>query len=600
VYLRLQHRSEILAIASAHPTIIIEKLRRENLVPLLMRMALKECLEMIVRYSDRISTRDVMEQLNHADKLRIREAEREAARATSSPSPSHAASTSHAHSPSPSSTSTSRPSLTTPTFRAFQLEFLHYLFRKDSAASASYSDAQVELYAEFAPGELLGFLKNAPGYNLERALESSEKYGLHEAQVFLLKRMGNTSKALGLIIDQLEDVQEAIAFVEENGGKADHVMMSGMGNGGGGSGIMQPDPSNSLWEELITRSLHKPAFLSKLLSHVGSHQYVDLTRLIIRIPDSLPIPDLKNKIVTILNDQELQASVIKGCTTILKNDCRNLVLRLQRKRKKATKVPRGTCCVLCDQEVLMSSGGVVGPGSGSMSMSVSLATASSLDSTSSSSAAGLYVFFCRHVVHRACAERQRKANEKSRPMCPRCHAGMQNATTSTATATASHHTNGTQHPNGSAGRDASLDRPPAAARGLNRIRAPSRSGPSLPPQRSVLPAAHSPVTSPTPFSPAAHAHAHPSPSSSSGSGSAPPPMLRGNSLPSAAGGAGGPMMMNSSRSASVSVSMQPSKLPPSAVAHATPTATRSASPIIAGGHIKAQPSFGDRRTILRK
>jgi hypothetical protein len=289
--LKLQKKEDLFRVLLGYEKQLLEsKLVDERLIPTLMRISLPQTLELLLANADRIGPERVMEQLRQAEK-------------------SHQSSGGAAAS-APGST-----------FRVLQHEYLHALFRKDHALASRFHDEQVSLYAEFAPKELMYFLKNSNGYTLERALEACEKWRLHSEMVFLLKRMGNTEEALRLIIDELHDVREAIAFVEETGGRSD-----------GGA-----DSDQSLWDNLITRSLNNPSFLSDLLEQVGSH-YVDLSKLIVRIPAQLPIPSLKAKLITILNDCELQQSVIRGCTTILRNDCRNLVDRLNRRRRRAIKV----------------------------------------------------------------------------------------------------------------------------------------------------------------------------------------------------------------------------------------------------------------------
>ena len=56
-------------------------------------------------------------------------------------------------------------------------------------------------------------------------------------------------------------------------------------------------------------SLNRPALLSDLLAHVGSH-YVDPLKLMKRIPAETEIPLLKQKLVRILSDCQLQ---VCGC-----------------------------------------------------------------------------------------------------------------------------------------------------------------------------------------------------------------------------------------------------------------------------------------------
>ena len=61
---------------------------------------------------------------------------------------------------------------------------------------------QVELYADYEPGQLMTFLVSSQAYGLEAAAELCEHRGLVREQVFVLGRMGNarrTIKALEVI-----------------------------------------------------------------------------------------------------------------------------------------------------------------------------------------------------------------------------------------------------------------------------------------------------------------------------------------------------------------------------------------------------------------
>ena len=352
VYLRLQKKDELFRILNGvglnhqggngvPPSQLLElKLLDERLIPTLMRIDLTKTIELLILHVERITPSNVMEQLRAMPDGKYEQNHNHTSSSSTSSYPSHhhthRSSQSHLAPPSFAAVSAGGVGAVVadadanihPTPRVFQYEYLHALFRRDHSLGVKFHDDQVLLYAEFQPKELMYFLKNSNGYLLERALESCEKYKLYSEMVFLLKRMGNTLEALKLLIDELHDVREAIAFVEENGGRLDgtHVIEDGSGIG-----------DQSLWEELITRSLNNPEFLSDLLEHVGSH-YVDLSKLIKRIPNELEIPKLKHKLITILNDCALQQSVIKGCTNILKNDCKSLIERLYRRRKRAIKV----------------------------------------------------------------------------------------------------------------------------------------------------------------------------------------------------------------------------------------------------------------------
>lgn len=131
--------------------------------------------------------------------------------------------------------------------------------------------------------------------------------------------------------------------------------------------------------------------MADLLEHVGSH-YIDLLRLVRRIPDDLEIPNLKNKLNKILNDQMLQVSVRSGCNKILEKDCVSLQFKLHRQQNRAVKVQSGRKCLLCDGPVFQNK----------------------MDSVA--------VFMCSHVYHSVCLDSQRQ-NKRAAPVCLRCGEG---------------------------------------------------------------------------------------------------------------------------------------------------------------------------------
>lgn len=67
---------------------------------------------------------------------------------------------------------------------------------------------QVELYAEYAPSQLMALLVSSQWYPLEAALGVCQQRGLVREQVFILGRMGSSAQALHLIIQRLADIPQ--------------------------------------------------------------------------------------------------------------------------------------------------------------------------------------------------------------------------------------------------------------------------------------------------------------------------------------------------------------------------------------------------------
>jgi hypothetical protein len=157
--------------------------------------------------------------------------------------------------------------------------------------------------------------------------------------------MGNTKQGLQLLIDKMEDVKVAIEFVEE-----------------------QHDAE--LWEDLIDMSMKNPKFVSGLLEHIGA--YVDPIRLVKRIPSGMQIVGLRDRLVKIISDYNLQMSLREGCKEILKADCVDLAKRLNRGQKRAIQIEESRCAVCAAQ--------IISP----------------------RPSQGVVIFFCSHVYHQSC------------------------------------------------------------------------------------------------------------------------------------------------------------------------------------------------------
>lgn len=69
---------------------------------------------------------------------------------------------------------------------------------------------QVELYADYSPGQLMAFLVSSQWYPLEAALKVCQDRGLVREQVFILGRMGSAAQALHLIIQHLADIPQVL------------------------------------------------------------------------------------------------------------------------------------------------------------------------------------------------------------------------------------------------------------------------------------------------------------------------------------------------------------------------------------------------------
>uniref|UniRef100_A0A803SMK4 Vacuolar protein sorting-associated protein 41 homolog n=1 Tax=Anolis carolinensis TaxID=28377 RepID=A0A803SMK4_ANOCA len=180
------------------------------------------------------------------------------------------------------------------------------------------------------------------------ALEICQQRNFVEETVYLLSRMGNSRSALKMIMEELNDVDKAIEFAKE-----------------------QDDAE--LWEDLILYSIDKPPFITGLLNNIGTH--VDPILLIHRIKEDMEIPNLRDSLVKILQDYNLQILLREGCKKILVADSLSLLKKMHRTQMRGVLVDEENICEMCLAPIL--------PTDASKSFSIT-------------------VFHCRHMFHKEC------------------------------------------------------------------------------------------------------------------------------------------------------------------------------------------------------
>ncbi|RXW18809.1 hypothetical protein EST38_g7044 [Candolleomyces aberdarensis] len=234
--------------------------------------------------------------------------------------------------------------------------YLDALVEKDPHLVSGFADLQVKMYAEFATSRLIDFLRASNYYNLEQAYKVCQERDLVPEMVFLLGRMGNNKQALTLIIERLGDVHRAIEFAKSQN-------------------------DDDLWEDLLRYSETRPTFIRGLLENVGVE--ISPIRLIRRIKNGLEIPGLKEALIKILQDFQLQIELLEGCGRVLEGDCVELAEGLGKMQSGGFCLSAKSKCPVCGEPLLLHSPlGETG-----------VAATSSLT----------LLFLCRHVVHAHCA-----------------------------------------------------------------------------------------------------------------------------------------------------------------------------------------------------
>ncbi|KAJ8982241.1 hypothetical protein NQ317_013543 [Molorchus minor] len=218
--------------------------------------------------------------------------------------------------------------------RQNDLHLYRYLDEYDKKnPMGKYHKELVKLYAIFARQKLLPFLKKSDHYPIQEALDICQKERYYPEMVYLLGvyyylilgRIGDTKEALELIIKELKDMLQAISFCQEH-----------------------DDPD--LWNDLIDHCIDKPEFVKFLLQSIGT--YVDPTVLVHKIKKDMEIPGLKNSLVKMLNQYNLQVSVQDGCKKILVSDYFNLQKKLVKVHQKGISVCDEVVCGACHRKLI--------------------------------------------------------------------------------------------------------------------------------------------------------------------------------------------------------------------------------------------------------
>jgi hypothetical protein len=156
-----------------------------------------------------------------------------------------------------------------------------------------FADTAAELFAQYERPLLMEFLQTSTSYSFDVAVTTCEQYRFTPELIYLLSKMGQTKRALNLILSDLKDVSQAIAFAKS-----------------------QDDPD--LWEDLVDYSMDKPRFIHGLLVEAGTS--IDPIKLVRRIPSGLEIEGLREGLTGLLREHDLQASISQGAAKVLQSE----------------------------------------------------------------------------------------------------------------------------------------------------------------------------------------------------------------------------------------------------------------------------------------
>ncbi|EDO18682.1 hypothetical protein Kpol_1055p37 [Vanderwaltozyma polyspora DSM 70294] len=180
------------------------------------------------------------------------------------------------------------------TLRIVIFMYLKNLTRID-ASITSFEDLMIELYFEYDKLNLLQFLKEKNNYNVEKAIDfCSKDPESYNELIYLWSKIGETKRALSLIIDKLNDPDVAIEFVKNCG-------------------------DSELWEFMVGYSMDKPLFVKALLN---SPDEVGKTHLEIikAMPLKMEIDTLPETLEKLLKENFLTLTVSNNVYKIIDDE----------------------------------------------------------------------------------------------------------------------------------------------------------------------------------------------------------------------------------------------------------------------------------------
>ncbi|KAJ5104095.1 hypothetical protein N7532_004624 [Penicillium argentinense] len=157
----------------------------------------------------------------------------------------------------------------------------------------NFADTAVEVFAEYDRPLLMDFLQKSISYTFETATSICEQRHYIPELIYLLSKMGQTKRALNLILSDLKDVSQAISFAKS-----------------------QDDPD--LWEDLLDYSMDKPKFIHGLLVEAGTA--IDPIKLVRRIPSGLEIEGLRDGLTRLIREHDLQAIISQGAARVMQGE----------------------------------------------------------------------------------------------------------------------------------------------------------------------------------------------------------------------------------------------------------------------------------------
>lgn len=219
-----------------------------------------------------------------------------------------------------------------------KLIFLHELTIFSPNSTAGYHQELAELYLEFAPGSLLGFVRNREVDALDwlKLASQVEQRRMFQELVYIIGRTGNDSEAIRVALRCLGNVSLAIEYVVDSG-------------------------DETLWELTIGHVLQSQSLIGQFLDVVGDRY--DPAKFLARIPscNRFNIPHVCPKLARLCVDRQCTENIAEAQVHVVAEESFGRMRRLQKESRKGVRVaPFMETCILCKQPTFLENSIVAG------------------------------------------------------------------------------------------------------------------------------------------------------------------------------------------------------------------------------------------------
>ncbi|ODV80417.1 vacuolar protein sorting-associated protein 41 [Suhomyces tanzawaensis NRRL Y-17324] len=197
------------------------------------------------------------------------------------------------------------------------LGFINYFYIERLDDPSIESDETIRLYSHYNRSKLIKYLTRNEGiYDIDKAIAICAENDFIEELVFLLGKIGESQRALELIIDRMDDAEMAIRFAKSK-------------------------DDAELWNVLIDYSMKKPNFVRALIEHSDeqSNQYYDPVQILQKMDPSIKVAGLSESIIKFTHNNDLNLLINQGMLRIVYKQAQEVSERYRLEILRGLEIP---------------------------------------------------------------------------------------------------------------------------------------------------------------------------------------------------------------------------------------------------------------------